>query len=230
MDNTLLDELDNRLLQLAKSAQHHPPGTKERRIALTKLVEEINRQSYRLVRPSSSEYPSNLCLDIFYLALQKVLFFIFHPDTNIDSYRPDRGTVKVWINIKLDRRFFRSARDELIETKVIDGKITQIPKVHEWSLAIDKDTINKQLNSDKIFMSEQLLKCIQDDPEGIFQAEYIKKYPNVNFRSVALRWLSGKSWKEISAELGIEAVSTTSAFYYRCVKKFTPKLKAYLQQ
>jgi len=230
MDNTPPDELDRRLLYLAQLAQQHPPGIKERRIALTKLVEEINRQSYRLIRPSSSKYPPNLRLDIFYLGLQKVLFFIFHPDTNIDKYEPDRGTVRLWINLKLDRRFFQEARDEIIETRVVNGNFVQISNLSDWNSAIEQQILNNNPYSDKDPRLEELLKYIQEDPEGLFQAERIKDYPNANFRSVALSKLSGKSWKEVSAELGIKAPTTTSSFYYRCVKKFAPKLKAYLQQ
>lgn len=54
MDNLSTDERDKRLLELAESAQQHPSRSKERRIALTKLVEEINRQSNRLTRPNSN--------------------------------------------------------------------------------------------------------------------------------------------------------------------------------
>ncbi len=234
MDNTPPDELDTRLdtrlLQLAQLAQQHLPRTKERRIALTKLVEEINRQSYRLVHPSSSQYPSYLCPDIFSLALQKLLFFIFHPDTNIDSYKSDRGTVRVWINIKLHKRFFGEAKDELIETRVVNGELLQITNLSDWNSAIEQQMLKNNPYSDKNSISEDLLKFIQDDPEGLFQTEHINNYPHANFRSVALSLIAGKSWREISAELGIEAISTTSSFYYRCVKKFAPKLKAYLQE
>ncbi|HAZ43512.1 MAG TPA: hypothetical protein DDW76_18290 [Cyanobacteria bacterium UBA11369] len=238
MDNLSPDELDKRLLELAKSAQQHPSGSQERRIALTKLVAEINRQSNRLTRPKSNklicpnsiEYPAQLFSEVFALALQKLLFFIYQPDTNIDSYNPEQGTVRTWLNVKLDRRFFQEASNELLGVKFVAGKFKTLRISKLEDLDLDVEDITSPDDSTSLTQSEIIKKCIEEDPEGIFRNERIGNNPRANFLAIALKRFEGNSWKEISEELGIDALSTTSSFYSRCVKKFAPKIKAYLQE
>lgn len=232
MDNLSPDQLDKRLLELAKSAQQHPSGSKERRIALTKLVEEINRQSNRLTRPNSNRYPANLCPEIFVIALQKILFFIYQPGNNIDGYNPQEGKVRTWLNVKLDRRFFKESYNELLGVKVVAGQFVTIPNfsdLEDSGLNI-LENIPSPDESTSLTQSEIIKKCIEEDPEGIFRNECIGNNPRANFRAIALKRFEGNSWQEISEELGIDALSTTSSFYSRCVKKFAPKIKAYLQE
>ena len=82
-------------------------------------------------------------------------------------------------------------------------------------------------SSSKYSLSEELIECIQEDQEGLFKNTYITKKPNANFQFIALQILSGYSWKEISAQLGVK-IPTLSCFYQRCLIKFAPKFKEYL--
>ncbi len=227
MDNTSADNPDKQLVELAKLAQLHPPESKERRIALTKLVKTINKYSNMLAHPSGSQYPTNLCPEIFCLALQKLLLFICHPDKNIDSYRSDIGTVRTWLNVKLRGRFFQEAYNELLGRKVVDGQFVEIPRISDLGIL---DNIPSPAQETSLPDSEIIRQYIEEDPEGIFRNEHIGNNTKANFCSIALKRLEDKSWKEISEELGIDAPSTTSSFYYRCLKKFASKIKAYLQE
>ena len=76
-------------------------------------------------------------------------------------------------------------------------------------------------------LSQEVMQCLEDDPEGLFQAAYVANFPNANFQVLALRRLTGYSWQEISSELNISA-QTLSSFYQRSLIKFTPKFKEYL--
>lgn len=65
------------LEQLAIQAQGYPRGSQERRLALKKLIEVIYKQSNQFSRPYSSKYPSHLCSEIFTLAFQRALIFVY---------------------------------------------------------------------------------------------------------------------------------------------------------
>lgn len=200
--------LDEQLKQLAISAQQYPPVTQSRQLALTKLVNGI-MQSGRLCQPQRGQF-LGVYQDIYNEALQELLLYICQ---NIDKYDPQRGDLMAWVNVLLERRFFKEA----------------IPKI------LDKQGIKKMTLSDlDNFVSPQKTKplieifreCIESDSENLFRKEHIENQPRANFQAFAHRRILGKSWKEISAEFNIK-VSTVSSFYYRCLNKFSEKLKEY---
>ncbi len=78
------------------------------------------------------------------------------------------------------------------------------------------------------YLSEMIRECIEEDPDNIFRQAQIINRPEANFREIALARFSGKSWEDISSELGI-LVPTLSSFFQRCCRNFSPKLKQYLQ-
>ncbi|MBW4607911.1 MAG: sigma-70 family RNA polymerase sigma factor [Hassallia sp. WJT32-NPBG1] len=204
------DELDSHLLQFAISAQQHPPRSGGRRLALTKLVYEIMR-SGRLCHPQKSQFTAQFYQDIYDEARQELLLYICE---NIDNYDAERGCVMAWVNVLLQRRFFRDAIRK-IQTQQSMKEITDT----------DPDNLPAQ-QEEPPDLAEVLKKCIETDPEGIFKNEHIEKCPQANFQAVAMRRFSGKSWKEISVEFGIK-IPTVSSFYYRCVSSFSFKLKEY---
>lgn len=209
MNHPQTDELDSYLLQLAKKAQANPPHSGAQRIALTKLVNEIVR-SGRLCHPQKSQFTAQFYEDIYDEARQELLLYICE---NIDKYDAQRGSVMAWVNILLQRRFFRDAIRKIQKQNVI--KITDT----------DPDNLPAPEEEPKD-LGEILKKCIESDPEDIFKNEHIEKCPQANFQAVAMRRMSGKSWKEISVEFAIK-VPTVSSFYYRCVNNFSLKLKEY---
>lgn len=229
MDNTSPNNPGEQLVELAELAQQYPLGSRERRIALTKLIETINKHSNMLAYPSDSQYPVNLRSEIFRVALQKLFIFICHPGNNIDSYRSDlsKGKVKTWLNVKLKGRFFQEAYNELLGRRIVDGQLVQIPTISDLGTLDNIPSPDQKTSSPN---SEIIREYIEKDPGGIFRNEYIGKNTRANFRVIALKRLEDKSWKEISAELGIDAPSTTSSFYYRCLKIFIPQIRAYLQK
>ncbi len=204
------DELDAYLLQLAISAQQSPPRSPGRQIALTKLVNGIVR-SGRLCYPQKSQFPDQLYQDIYHEARQELLLYICE---KIDKYDAERGSVMTWVNVLLDRRFFKDAI----------RKIQAQQRIKKITLTdLDNLIASPEEPPD---MTEILKKFIESDPEDIFKKEHIEKCPKANFQALATRRMSGKSWKDISGEFAIK-IPTVSSFYYRCVNKFSLKLKEY---
>ncbi|KYC40670.1 hypothetical protein WA1_23795 [Scytonema hofmannii PCC 7110] len=204
------DELDSYLLQLATRAQRYPPHSQERQIALTKLIHGIVRFGH-FWYPSKSQFSGNV-QDIYNEARQELFLFICQ---NIDKYNPERGTVMAWVNVLLERRFFK----DTIRKYQTHSHVTKMTITDLDSFAVPTEPKD---------LTEIVRECIESDPEDLFKNEYIEKCPQATFQALALRRMSGKSWKEISEEFEMK-VPTVSSFYYRCLKKLSPKLKEYCE-
>ncbi|MCD8485317.1 MAG: hypothetical protein LRZ84_00820 [Desertifilum sp.] len=77
-------------------------------------------------------------------------------------------------------------------------------------------------------VAQEIREYLQNDPEGKFSQVHISKNPRANFRAIALRYLEGRSWQEISNELNV-GVSTLSSFYQRKLEKFAEHFREYLK-
>jgi hypothetical protein len=212
--------LDDRLKHLAIEAQQHPPKSQARQRALSRLLNAIS-QSKRLSRPRRGQF-QELYEEIYAEAVQRLFAYVCE---KIDRYSPDRGEVLQWVNFLLNQRFFIEASREVLPVvfQGIDPK--QIQRITIDDLDRNNPSeVNPQLIPS---LSQEVMQCLEDDPEGLFQAAYVANFPNANFQVLALRRLTGYSWQEISSELNISA-QTLSSFYQRSLIKFTPKFKEYL--
>lgn len=204
------NQLDEQLKDLALVAQRQPQGTKERRIALTQLVNAI-WQSGRLCHPYRGQFQT-VYEDIYDEAVQSLFFYICQND-NIRNYDLERASVMAWVNMLLQRRFFPEAIPKIIGQK---------NETH-----LENFDLEALKSSESLSLFEQVRQCLEDDPEGLFRNEHIKEHPEANFQAIAIRRYSGVSWKEISAEWGI-GLKSLNTFYQRCLKKLAPKFKEYL--
>lgn len=210
MTNDWREQLNAQLKELALTARRHPQKTKLRRMALTQLIDAI-WLSGKLCRPCIDQFQL-LYFDIYEEAVQSLFFFLCEDD-NISKYDPERGEVMTWVNVLLTKRFFPEAIPKII------GK--------ENEITLEKFHIETIPSSEPISLSEIVIQCIEDDPEGIFLNEHIKGHPEANFQAIAKRRYSGDAWKEISAEWGI-GITSLHTFFQRSVKKFAPKIREYL--
>jgi len=210
MTNDLRKQLDTQLKELALLAQQCPQATKERRIGLTQLINAI-WQSGKLCRPYRGQFQL-LYEDIYEEAVQNLFFFLCHKD-NINKYDPERGEVIVWVNMLLTKRFFPEAIPKIV------GK--------ENEMNFENSHLENLSSFVPSSLFEQVRECIESDPDKIFIKEYVKGHPEANFQAIAIRRYSGVPWKDISVEWGI-GITTLHNFYQRCVKKFAPKIRAYL--
>ena len=208
MDKVQNNELDEQLKLLAISAQQHPPLTQGLQLAVRKLVNGIV-QSGRLCRPQRGQF-SGSYEDIYDEAVQELLLYICQ---NIEKYDPERGSVMAWVNVLLERRFFKEAIPKII------GK----PNLQKMTLS---DLDNLAPSEETESLTEILKECIELDSENILKKEHLPNCPAANFQALLQRRFSGKSWKEISAEFDIN-IKTLSSFYYRCVNKLSLRLREY---
>jgi hypothetical protein len=210
MTNEWRKKLDAQLQELAIAAQQYTHLTKERQIALTRLINAIWK-SGKLVRPYKGQFQL-LYKDIYDEAVQN-LFFYLCQNNNINKYDPERGEVMTWINMLLTKRFFPEAIPKTI------GKENEINlETSDWE---------NIPSSQPMSLFEQVRECIESDPELVFCKEHIKGHPEVNFQAIAIKRYSGISWKDISAEWGI-GITSLHNFYERCLKKFADKFHEYL--
>lgn len=210
MSNDSRQPLDAQLKELVLLAQQYSHTTKERRIALTQLVNAI-WQSGKLCRPYRDQF--QLAYEDIYEEAVQNLFFYLCRDDNINNYNPERGKVIVWVNMLLTKRFLPEA----------------IPKIlgNQNEINLESSHLENLTLSEPISLFEQVRQCIEDDAGRIFTREYIKDRPEANFQAIAIRRYLGVSWQEISAEWGI-GITTLHNFYRRCLKKFAPQIRDYI--
>jgi len=211
MDKTQLNLLDEELKQLALLAQQGPQVSQAKQGALRQLINQI-MHSGRLCRPQSGQF-FGVYEDIYDEAIQDLLLYICK---NIEKYDPEKGSVMAWVNVLLDRRFFREAIPKVLgQPKYQKVSISDIEEIHSDEKAPS--------------LTDLLKECLESDPMNLFQREHIEHHPSANFQALALARMAGKSWKEIAEELGLK-VSTVSSFYCRCIAKFSDPLRTYCSE
>ena len=214
-----MNDIDQQLKQLAVEAQQHPPKTKQRQQALSKLLRAI-QQSKMLMRPRRGDF-QGFYEEIYAEAVQRLFFHICE---RIDDYDPQREVLQ-WANFLLNKRFFIEVSRNFMPTVPKGVNQKEIIRLTIDDLDRDNPIEVKSQENNSIF--QEVFHYLESDPEGIFRSTYIAKNPTANFQFLAIKILSGYSWKEISAELGVK-IPTLSSFYQRCLTKFAPKFKEYL--
>ena len=205
---------EQQLQELALKAQQQPFGTTARRIALSKLIDAIYC-SQKLVYPYKGQF-QGVYEYIYQEALQDLFLYIC---TNIDKYDPERGEFITWINMLLSRRFFKEAIPKVIgKNNEIKLESSILEKLENFEFEIRENQINYISDYRKI------RRYIEIDPKGIFRKAHINKYPQVNFRDIAIKRWSGVSWKDISNELNIP-IPTLSNFYQRTLENFRSEFR-----
>jgi hypothetical protein len=199
---------DNRLKQLALNAQKQPPNSSLRSYALTELVKAI-KLSNRLCRPYRKLFSSQFYPLIYEEAVVQTMTYIC---TNIDRYDPQRGKEKFmsWVNFKLDKAVLMCRRQFDLSANY---ELFSLP---DFEIISDRP---KPLTK-----ADLLYQYIEQDPKGVLQSTYITGNSQANFRAIALKRLSGKTWKEIAEELNSK-IPVLSSFYQRSCKKFQSLLQ-----
>jgi hypothetical protein len=210
-----LAQLDERLRSLALEAQNSPPGSRQRRRALTRLV-QLTRTSGRLCHPYTGQFP-HVYDDIYNEALQ--MLFVYICD-RIDAYNPKRSPFLRWVNFLLQRRFFNEAIPRIIGDRREISSNSLTPSVQ-----VQQQVSTRGLSPS---LSEAIGQCLRDDPGGLFERRTLRQKPEVTFKIIAIRRLNGESWKSISADLGVR-ISTLSDFYQRSLSEFSKFIKDYVQ-
>lgn len=201
---------NTQLKKLAIEVQRHPPYTELRQYALGELIEAI-RLSGRLCHPHRASFSPQFYDLLYDEAVNKTLTYVCR---KIDNYDPERGDKKFmnWVNFRLERVFIESAH-EFREPNTRDlSSLTELEKIVQ--------------PEEPLSLLEMVRECLEENAENIFKQAHIKNRPDANFRFIALARISGKSWEEISAELGIP-LPTLSSFFQRSCEKFRSKFRQY---
>lgn len=212
-------DIDKQLKQFAMDAQSAPPKSAQRQRSLTRMVSLIC-QSRKLVRPYQGQF-QGLYNDIYAEAQQRLLLYLCE---NIDRYDPQREVLQ-WANFLMQKRFFVEASRDVMPTAPKGMDRSQVK--HITLDILDKQNPLEQQASRQLSLSEEVVQCIREDSDGVFQKTHIAGKPKAHFQYIALSFLGGYSWKEISLELDVKVV-TLSSFYQRCLLKFAPVFKEYL--
>jgi DNA-directed RNA polymerase specialized sigma24 family protein len=194
---------DTQLKRLAIAAQNYPPDSELRHYALGELVEAI-RLSGRLCRPQRGRfYPQYYDL-IYDEAVNRTLIYVCQ---KIETYEPERGNKKFmnWVNFRLERTFIETGY-EFREPRHMD-----LPSLAQLETMVQ--------SQESASLLERICEYLEEDADNLFKQAHIRNRPDANFSAITLARLAGKTWEEISAELGI-AVPTLSSFFQRHCQKF----------
>ncbi len=199
-----MDRLEEQLQRLVDEACGHPLGSQQRQKLLTRI---IRLTASRLWRENTSYYQD---------ALQQTWLYFCHKICG--AYDPTRGSVITWLNTYLRWR-------------LRDFQYNNQPLIYQSPLGKAGDFIDPvdQLAapSDVPPILENVRLWAQADFNGELGRTHIQGRPDVNCQVLILKRLPPEvSWKELSAEFGLQ-VSTLSSFYQRqCLtrlRKFAEK-------
>lgn len=217
-----MDEMEERLQQLALEAQKHSPKSRDRRLALTRLIHMI-QASGRLSR-RRSDTPQ----EVYDEALQETWWYLCR---KIDTYEP-RGPVINWVNYVLKRRLSdarqlhtKQGREYSLDAPINSsdgGKVNQSGMTYLDTIPQPEETP---------LPSQLVRQCLEEDSDGLFASKHVRGHPKANFRTIALLYLDRKSWQQTAVAVGLEPkqASTVQSFYWRCCKYFADTFKEYLQ-
>lgn len=220
--------LDERLKQLALEAKElaeavkkNPAKIRAKQQALTRLVSAL-QSSGKLVRPQPGQF-QGFYKEVYAEGLQRLFT---HVCKKIETYNPEKEVLQ-WVNFLLKRQFFPEAAQEFFPTlpRGVDPRSVKILPIDD----LDRENPISVNPQQVPLLSQQVIQCIEEDPEGIFKNTHIKEFPTASFQTIVIQRLSGYSWEDISQKFDPAIpIPTLSSFYQRCVTKFVPKLKEYL--
>jgi len=206
-------EEDEAFKSLILQAQSFPLRHPQRGRALTALTHGL-LQSGRLSYPRRLPilHSSELYQEVRQEAIQLLLIYVCH---HPEKYDPDRGSVMIWANFLLQRRFFPQA----IELVLGCPKLPRIPcegnRIRELPTPYDEPSL-----------TDLIRQCLLSDPTGEFATTHPRRQPLATFQRVALRRLERVRWQDIAAEVNVP-IATLNEFYQRNLRKFAPIFREY---
>jgi len=189
-------DIDEQLKRLAVEAQKAPQRSVQRQRSLTRLVSLIY-SSRRLVRPYQGQF-QGMYNDIYAEAQQRLFLYLCE---NIDRYDPQREVLQ-WANFLMQKRFFVEASRDVMPSAPKGMDRSQVK--HITLEVLDKQSPLDQKSSQSPSLSESVVQCIQEDSTGVFRRTHVAGKPNAHFQYIALRFLAGYAWKEISQEVDVK--------------------------
>lgn len=130
-----------------------------------------------------------------------------------------------WFASRVKFRFIDMIRKRVKKEVSLDAPTGQQNADKQTQTKLEKIQAKAKQN-----LSQQEMKLIYEDTDGIFQNKHIRNFPNVNFRQIALLKFQEFSLEEINQHFGnqVNAQTTISPFYTRCCHYFKPIIEEYL--
>lgn len=186
-----------------ENRQNIPKETALQRLALTKLIQHIDK-SKKLFVEGRYSYPP----EVYNRALQNTWMFVAR---NIHRYDYTKAKVITWINFKLGKEFSGAVQDHiqrLNREREIQEKL-EIKKQRGGYKDSKQDEIleNYQLLS----LSEKVYKYLEKDRTGIFVNTYIDGHPEANLQNILLRLCKqGETMRNIAGSFNMNEQRVTS--------------------
>lgn len=190
------------LNELLLKVKQHPPKSKERKMAFTKLINVVMEADEF---SSKGQFPPEIYND----ALKKVFLEIKRQIDNSDLTQIDALT---WINFLLNQQ---------METQLIESENDKQLQQSEWLKPLIINAANR------LTFSTEIRQCLEKASEELC-SKHLPGHPDANFQILVNLREAGESWKELSDFWKIP-VSQLITFYQRCIKHLNPKLTDYLQ-
>ncbi len=80
----------------------------------------------------------------------------------------------------------------------------------------------------ELTLYDQLRYYFKEDPENLLQ-KHIKNHPEATLQVIALAYLDGNKWQEISDSLDVK-ISSLNNFFQRNLRKLAPEIKRYIEE
>lgn len=211
------DSLDEQLKKLALTAKAHPFKSPSRRRALAEIYSILQKPGMLNRRPGiHSQVWDEVRRDILVYACEK-----------IDNYDPDKGRFLDWVNGNSKWR----QHDAEIEFNrppylSLDNPLTFGGDPRSWQELNLISAFGSDDHPD--FISLQLQRLFEEDPDGRFASVHVKDHPEVTFQSLLLRKIYGVPYREVAEQTGI-SISTLSSFYQRKLAEFSSYIRDYLR-
>jgi len=240
-------ELNNHLNDLALEAQRHPLESRDRQLALTRLVSQLRKPS----RVSLPKHSPSLSLAENHQVSEDIkqetdlALFEFIQKGKFD---PKKGNVLNYA------RFTQSKKqiDFIASHQGIHQRTEKGKKVTDIVLSADRQISNAQSadgdESQTTYLDqftsdipepsflEKMRETALENPENIF-SKPMRIHPDIALQEIFLLWLDGYTWQEISdklsAKIGLDVkIGSISSFFNRAIKdeKLIAVVKLYLAQ
>ncbi|WP_341731603.1 hypothetical protein [Microcoleus sp. EPA2] len=240
-------ELNNHLNDLALEAQRHPLESRDRQLALTRLVSQLRKPS-RLSLPKHS--PSLSLTENHQVSedIKQETDLALFEFIQKGKFDPKKGNVLNYA------RFTQSKKqiDFIASHQGIHQRTEKGKKVTDIVLSADRQISNAQSadgdESQTTYLDqftsdipepsflEKMRETALENPENIF-SKPMRIHPDIALQEIFLLWLDGYTWQEISdklsAKIGLDVkIGSISSFFNRAIKdeKLIAVVKLYLAQ
>lgn len=210
-----MDKLDEKLSQLIRDTCQHPHGSLKRQRGMTEIIKLIQR---KLWKDNSNRFYGD--------ALQRTwLYFCRNlcEATTGQKFDPERSSVITWLNayLKLELKKFWCNEKEF--EKKWGKRLLPVTVSSDTGEVIDPLEI-VAAPKDIPPIVETSKKWLETDPTGELRSTHMSGHPEITCQAILLRrFLSAKSWKDISAEFNVplQSLNTFNRRYCQpLLKKF----------